>query len=71
MPLLCERRCGLVNAVAASVRIVFGNFGPAMLWAALLASVVIGSIMLLPLLPLTLPWLAYASHALYRQALPG
>jgi uncharacterized membrane protein len=70
VPLLCERRAGLVNAVTASVRIVFGNFLPAMLWAALISSLIIGSILLLPLLPLTLPWLAYASRALYRQALP-
>ena len=70
VPLLCERRCGLVNAVTASVRIVFGNFGAAMLWAALLAVLIIGSVLLLPLLPLTLPWLAYASRALYRQVLP-
>lgn len=70
VPLLCERRAGLVNAVAASVRIVFGNFLPVMLWAALISALIIGSILLLPLLPLTLPWLAYASRALYRQALP-
>ncbi|AXS79655.1 DUF2189 domain-containing protein [Dechloromonas sp. HYN0024] len=69
-PLLCERRAGLVEAVATSVRIVFANFAPAIVWAFLLSTVVIGSILLLPLLPLTLPWLAYASRALYRQALP-
>lgn len=71
VPLLCERRAGLVGAVVSSVRVVFGSFGPAMLWAFLLAAVIIGSILLLPLLPLTLPWLAYASRALYRRALPN
>lgn len=70
VPLLCERRAGLVNAVVASVRAVFGNFAPAMLWGALLAALVIGSILLLPLLPLVLPWLAYASRALYRRVFP-
>lgn len=70
VPLLCERRAGLVNAVVASVRVVFGNFLPAMTWAALLAGLVMGSILLLPLLPLTLPWLAYASRSLYRQVFP-
>jgi len=70
VPLLCERRAGLVDAVACSVRIVFGNFATAMLWAFLLSVITIGSILLLPLLPLTLPWLAYASRALYRRALP-
>lgn len=70
VPLLCERRAGLVDAVASSVGVVFRNFLPAMLWALLLSTVTIGSILLLPLLPLTLPWLAYASRALYRQTLP-
>lgn len=70
VPLLCERRAGLVEAVVLSVRVVFGNPGPALLWAFLLSTAVIGSVFLLPLLPLTLPWMAYASRALYRQALP-
>lgn len=70
VPLLCERRSGLVGAVAASVRVVFANFAPAMLWALLLAAIVIGSCLLPLLLPLTLPWLAYAGRALYRRVLP-
>ena len=70
VPLLCERRASLVGAVSSSVKIVFGNFIPAMLWAALISSLIIGSILILPLLPLTLPWLAYASRALYREVLP-
>lgn len=70
VPLLCERRAGLVDAVVASVRVVLGNFGPAILWAFLLSTATIASVVLLPLLPLTLPWLAYASRALYRRVLP-
>jgi len=70
VPLLCERRAGLVDAVVCSVRVVFGSFIPLMLWAALLGVLIIGSILVLPLLLLTLPWLAYASRALYRRALP-
>ncbi len=70
VPLLCERRAGLVEAVVLSVRVVFANFLPAIFWAFLLSTVTIGSVLLLPLLPLTLPWLAYASRALYRQVLP-
>lgn len=70
VPLLCEQRAGLVGAVVTSVRVVFGNFPVALLWAFLLSTVIIGSVLLLPLLPLTLPWLAYASRALYRQVLP-
>ncbi|PKO88685.1 MAG: hypothetical protein CVU18_06440 [Betaproteobacteria bacterium HGW-Betaproteobacteria-12] len=71
VPLLCERRAGLVGAIVTSVRLVFANFWPAMLWALLLAATIISSCLLLPLLPLTLPWLAYAGRALYRQALPA
>lgn len=71
VPLLCECRAGLVQAVVISVRVVFGNFPVAMVWGGLLAALMIGSILLLPLLFWTLPWLAYASRALYRQALPS
>ena len=71
VPLLCERRASLVDAVTASVRVVFGSFLPMMLWAAVISGLIIGSILLLPLLPLTLPWLAYASRALYRRVLPA
>jgi len=70
VPLLCERRASLVEAVVKSVRIVFGNFFTTMVWAVLLSVTVIASILMLPLLLLTLPWLAYASRALYRSALP-
>lgn len=70
VPLLCEGRATLVGAVATSVKVVFGSFPTAVLWGALLATMTIASILLLPLLPLTLPWLAYASRALYRETLP-
>jgi uncharacterized membrane protein len=70
VPLLCEQRAGLVEAVVTSVRIVFGNFFTTMVWAVLLSATVIGSILALPVLLLTLPWLAYTSRALYRAALP-
>ena len=70
VPLLCERRCGLVDAVMTSARIVLRHPLPAFFWAFLLSTAVITSILCLPLLPLTLPWLAYASRALYRAVLP-
>lgn len=70
VPLLAERRAGLVDAVVASVRAVFGNFVPAMVWAMLLSFLTIVSILLLPLFPVTLAWLSHASHALYRHVLP-
>lgn len=71
VPLLCERRCGLVAAVATSVRLVFANLPWSLLWGALLGALLIASALLLPLLPLTLPWLAYASRELYRCVLPA
>ena len=70
VPLLCEHRIGLVGAVIASVRAVFGNFLPAMLWGGLLAGLTMGSILLLPLLPFSLPWLAHASRVLYQRIFP-
>ena len=70
IPLLCEHRCPLVPAVVASVRVVFSSFLPALSWALLLAGLTMGSILLLPLLPLTLPWLAHSSFALYRRIFP-
>lgn len=70
VPLLCEGRATLVSAVATSVRVVFGRFPVALLWALVLACGIIGSILVLPLLPVTLPWLAYTSRALYRETLP-
>ena len=70
VPLLCDRRAGLVDAVVTSVRVVFGNLPGAVAWAFVLAVVMISSVFMMPLLPLTLPWLAYASRALYRRVLP-
>ena len=70
VPLLCERRAGLVRAVSASVRGVFCNLPLALAWAALLTLATLLSILLLPLLPWTLPPLAYASHAFYRLVFP-
>lgn len=70
VPLLCERRTGLVNAIALSVRVVFGNFFVAMFWGLFLSAVIVASILLLPTLPLTLPWLAFASRSVYRQVIP-
>lgn len=70
VPLLFDRRATLIGAVVASVRAVFGNFLVALTWAFLLAAAMIASILLLPLFIVVLPWLAYASHALYREFYP-
>lgn len=67
VPLLAERRAELVPAVVCSVRLVFGNPGPALVWAGILWVLGVGSALLLPLFPFVLPWLAYAGRELVRQ----
>jgi uncharacterized membrane protein len=71
VPLLHEGRAGLVSAVHASVRAVFGNFFSAILWGLLLTTAILLAILLLPLLTVVLPTLAYASFALYRNVFPA
>jgi len=70
VPLLHDRRASLAQAVAASVRAVVGNLAASVGWALLLTSATLLSILLLPLLAVTLPVLAYASRALYRTVFP-
>lgn len=70
VPLLCERRATLVVAVVTSVRIVLRNLPVTLSWALLLSGTVMLGILLLPLFPIVMPLMAYASHALYREALP-
>jgi uncharacterized membrane protein len=70
VPLLYYRRAPLVRAVVLSVRTVFSNLFPSLLWAFLLASSMIASILILPLFLITFPVLAFASHSLYREIFP-
>lgn len=70
VPLLADHRTGLIGAVSASVRAVFRNFPVAMAWALVLAVLTMLSVLLLPLLLFALPWLAYSSHAFYREVFP-
>lgn len=71
VPLLHDGRASAVAAIHASVRAVFANLPVCLSWGAILTLVVVPSILLLPLLMLTLPVMAYASHALYRRAFPA
>jgi uncharacterized membrane protein len=70
VPLLHQRRATLVQAVYASVCVVLRNFSASIAWGLLLAGVIIVSVVLLPLLALTLPVMAYASFALYQRVFP-
>ncbi len=67
VPLLYEGHANPVQAIHASVRAVFGSFSPSIAWGAVLTGTTLLSILLLPLLLVTLPVLAYASFALYRS----
>ncbi len=70
VPLLHEGRANLVTAIHASVRAVFKNLLHSIIWGLLLSAVILFSILLLPLLIVTLPILAYTSFALYQQVFP-
>jgi uncharacterized membrane protein len=70
VPLLFEGRATLIGAVSASVRAVFDNLRVSLPWAAILASAVMASILVLPLFIIVMPWLAYASFRLYREVFP-
>lgn len=70
VPLLFDGRAHLVGAVTASVRGVFGNFGAMMVWALILAGATIATILVPPLLLVSLPGLAFASDLLYLQVFP-
>lgn len=70
IPLIYDGRAQLVSGVVASARAVFGRFGVMMCWALLLSGVIIVSTLLLPLLLLTLPVMAYASRELYFRTFP-
>lgn len=70
VPLLFDGRASLVQAVTASVRGVFANPGPMLVWAVLLAGAIIATILFPPLLLVSLPCLAFASDLLYLQVFP-
>ena len=71
VPLLHGRRAGLAQAVSASVRAVFGSLPASLVWGLLLAGLTLLSVLLLPLLTVTLPVLAYAGYSLYGRVFPS
>lgn len=70
IPLIYDRRADLVSGVVASVRAVFGRFPVVMCWAFLLAAVIMVCAVLLPLLLVGLPVMAYSSRAFYFRMFP-
>lgn len=70
VPLLLDRRAGLVQAVMASVKAVFTSPGTLLLWAAVLGATGIVAALCPPLLLPGLPWLAFAGDLLYLEIFP-
>ena len=71
IPLMLERRIGVLGAVLTSWRAVMLNPGPMALWGALLMAVtLIGMSTLLLGLIVAVPWLSYASWHAYRDLVP-
>lgn len=70
VPLLYYRRARLMQAVRLSVVAVSKNLMVSLLWALMLAFSIVVSIVVFPLILLTFPVMAYASHALYREIFP-
>jgi uncharacterized membrane protein len=70
VPLLYYRRANLWSALRLSVAAVVSNIAVCALWTLWLAFCLIASIVIFPLILLTFPVLAFASHSLYRELFP-
>lgn len=72
-PLMLDRDCGAVEAVATSVRATLANPGPVALWGLIVAAaLVVGSIPVFAGLAVVLPILGHATWHLYRKLVePG
>ncbi len=68
LPLLLDRRIGVLDAVLASWRAVLANPGPLALWAALIMGLTLcGLVPALLGLVVVVPWLGHASWHAYRD----
>ena len=71
IPLMLERRIGVLGAVLTSWRAVMQSPGPMALWGALLMAItLVGMSTLLLGLIVAVPWLSYASWHAYRDLVP-
>ncbi len=67
-PLLLDRNVGAISAILTSIRAVFANLGPMLLWGLIIGvSLVIGFIPLFIGLAVVLPILGHATWHLYRK----
>ena len=71
VPLLYYRRASLWQALRLSVAAVLSNLAVSAVWTLWLSLCLIASIVVFPLILLTFPVLAFASHSLYRELFPG
>ena len=71
VPLLYYRRAALWPALRLSVVAVLSNLVVSAVWTLWLSFCLIASIVIFPLILLTFPVLAFASHSLYRELFPG
>ena len=70
LPLAFERRAQVVAGVQSSIAAVFANPVGALTWGLVVATGTWLGMLLLPLLPVVLPVLAYGGFALYRSVFP-
>lgn len=71
VPLMVRHHTPLVAAVTASVRALFRSPLAHAAWALLLTSAIVTSLLLPPLLCVSLPLLGYAGEALSKNCFPG
>ena len=71
VPLLYYRRASLWPALRLSVAAVLSNLAVSAVWTLWLSLCLIASIVIFPLILLSFPVLAFASHSLYRELFPG
>lgn len=67
VPLLYHQKAELVPAITISVKTVFSNFASSILWGLILSIAIMASIFLMPLFPVVLPVMAFASFVLYEK----
>ncbi|MBS1230600.1 MAG: hypothetical protein H6R17_3877 [Proteobacteria bacterium] len=70
VPLLYYRRASLWPALRLSVSAVLNNLAVSAVWTVLLSFCIVVSIVIFPLILLSFPVLAFASHSLYRELFP-
>ena len=69
VPLLYHQKTDLVPAITVSVKTVFSSFLSSIIWGLILSIAIMASIIIMPLFPVVLPVMAFASFVLYERVL--